>query len=114
MYKDGSKLAYDTVAKKLVIDDTYGIPSRRTISQNYFYWGMLREIAGQTGIRAEDLHESFKQLFLPPWGVDSTRELTPEGFGGYLFNIAEWVKREWNVRLSRDVTRPVEPEACCA
>ena len=42
------------------------VESKRTLSQNNFYWMYLGVIAEETGNNINDLHEYFKRALLPP------------------------------------------------
>lgn len=71
--------------------------SKRTRSQNNFYWAYLGIIERETGQESTELHEHFKQYHLPKkWKLifgktteiyKSTTELTKTEFADYLDKI---------------------------
>lgn len=72
-------------------------PSKRSNSQNSFYWLYLEVIARETGDDASDLHEFFKRKLLPPKFIKvrceevkipaSTTELGKADFAEYMEKI---------------------------
>lgn len=76
--------------------------SKRSLSQNRFYWLYLGIIEQETGNNSEDLHELFKRTLLPPkfikvMGVEikipmSTKELSKHQFGEYMDKISAKVE----------------------
>lgn len=42
------------------------ISSKRTTSQNNFYWAYLALVSNETGHTSKELHEYFKRVFLKP------------------------------------------------
>ena len=78
----------------------------RTLSQNNYYWLYLEVISRETGNEAEELHEFFKQKFLPRKMViiqgkktahevmiiKSTTKLSKVEFGDYLDKICSLVE----------------------
>lgn len=70
---------------------------KRSQSQNNYYWLYLGVIEYETGNNANDLHEYFKRIFLPPryitvMGAElriprSTTELSKVEFGEFLEKI---------------------------
>ena len=70
----------------------------RSNQQNRFYWVYLGLIEAETGNIADDLHEYFKRVFLPPKFItykgkeikipSSTTELTKAEFGDYMDKIS--------------------------
>ena len=79
-------------------------PSRRTLDQNAYYWGLVvPTIAEWSGHDDEEIHEAMKELFLRPRSVDfpgtetaavsvsaSTAALTIEEFSAYVDRIVRW------------------------
>lgn len=79
---------------------------KRSLSQNSYYWLYLHVIARETGNDEDELHEFFKQKFLPFKTVRiqgketvhefkrsvSTTELNKLDFGDYLDKICAMVK----------------------
>lgn len=71
--------------------------SIRTTQANKFYWHYLRVIEQETGNDANECHELFKRLFLPPRFISpfgkeikipaSTTKLSKEEFSNYLDKI---------------------------
>ena len=69
----------------------------RSTQQNSFYWLYLGIIESETGNNANDLHEYFKRIFLPPKIINvfdkevkipnTTTELNKIEFGEYLDKI---------------------------
>jgi hypothetical protein len=71
---------------------------KRSNSQNEWYWGVvLPTIAKSTGSTAQNLHEIFKRMFLPPKFITygdkeiriagSTTDLNKNEFGDYIERI---------------------------
>ena len=80
----------------------------RTMPQNRYYWGvLLSTIAAHTGHTSEDLHEVFKQRFLPRHFVvvgdqehnvtKSTTELSKQEFTAYLHQVRAFAETELGV-----------------
>lgn len=73
------------------------VKSKRSLSQNAFYWVYLGIIEIETGNSADDLHEYFKRVHLPPKFITvmgkeikiprSTTELSKVEMGEYLDKI---------------------------
>ncbi len=71
--------------------------TQRSKGQNSFYWVYLGLIAAETGNDADDLHEAFKRMFLPPVFskiggktvrfIGSTRALDPLAMNEYMEKI---------------------------
>ena len=86
-FKDGTKMVVEVERMK----------SKRSLSQNSFYWLYLTVIADETGEIQDDLHEYFKRKFLPPVEKKilgrvvrlpgSTTDLSKFDFGEYLEKI---------------------------
>jgi len=77
--------------------------SKRTLSQNNLYWLWLTEISNYTGYYPEELHSSFKAMFLTDRSkkiplVRSTSILNKIQFGQYL-NKIEKVALELGITL---------------
>lgn len=83
--------------KKPVVFEVRPVVKHRSKNQSSLYWVWLHAIADQTGNSAEDLHEYFKEKYLPKIFVEttlggihkvrSTTELTTEEFNEYLGKI---------------------------
>lgn len=83
-------------SKQLVMEIDV-VKSKRTLSQNDFYWFYLGIIEKETGNLATDMHELFKRKLLPPipkkvLGVEfkipaTTTTLTKSEFSDYLDKI---------------------------
>lgn len=86
-FNDGTELVLDIDLKK----------NTRSLSQNRYYWLYLNVIETETGNSANDLHELFKRLFLPPTNKTilntdirlpaSTTDLSKHDFSEYLEKI---------------------------
>lgn len=73
------------------------VETKRTLTQNAFYWCYLQLIEKETGNDANDLHQYFKRTKLPPKFITvmgkqikipkSTTELDKLEFGEYLDKI---------------------------
>ena len=73
------------------------VENKRTLTQNSFYWFYLGIIERETGNTANDLHEYFKRIFLPPKYIkvlgkeikipSSTTDLKKLEFGEYMEKI---------------------------
>ena len=85
---------------------------RRSLSQNSLMWCWLNEVAGHvsqhTGMDIDDIHEAFKQKFLPAkikevlgetLDVRSTTKLTTLEMVAYMDRIYAWVTSELGVLL---------------
>ena len=80
------------------------IKQQRTGEQNKFYWAILQELAEETGNGTEDLHDSFRAMFLTdrstmPWRVKSTTELSIREFITYLDQILAYVGSEMGITV---------------
>ena len=80
------------------------VKEQRTGEQNKFYWAILQELAEETGNGTEDLHESFRVMFLTdrsvmPWRVKSTTELSVREFVTYLDQILAYVGSEMGITV---------------
>lgn len=74
------------------------IKTKRSLSQNNYYWLYLGVIEQETGNSSSDLHEYFKRTLLPPKFItvlgkeikipSSTTELSKVEFGEYLDKIS--------------------------
>jgi hypothetical protein len=72
--------------------------TKRSLSQNAYYWAWLEVVEAETGNKADDLHEYFRRVNLPPkfltvMGKEvkvprSTTELSKHEFGEYLDKCA--------------------------
>lgn len=72
--------------------------NKRSMNQNNLYWGYLGIIEEETGNMANDLHEYFKRVFLPPVFKEvlgktfkipsSTTDLSKGGMVEYLMKIS--------------------------
>lgn len=72
--------------------DIKKVRSKRSLSQNNLYWLLLEEISNYTGFYPEELHSSFKAMFLTDKTkkiplVRSTTRLNKIEFGLYLEKI---------------------------
>lgn len=86
-FNDGTELVLDIDLKK----------NTRSLSQNRYYWLYLNVIETETGNSANDLHELFKRLFLPPTNKTilntdirlpaSTTDLSKHDFSEYMEKI---------------------------
>jgi len=83
---------------------------RRSTSANALMWVWLNEIAHETGNDVEDLHETFKRMFLAPeekeiFGavqhIYTTKTLSTVDFAEYLEKISAFVSRELGITLSQ-------------
>jgi len=68
--------------------------NHRTLSQNALYWLWLEEISNYTGYYAEELHSSFKSMFLTDHSkklplVRSTTALNKAQFSLYLSKVEQ-------------------------
>ncbi len=68
----------------------------RTLSQNRLYWAYLTIIGQELGYETEELHSTFKAMFLTDRSkkfpiVRSTTGLTTTGFSNYIEKIAREV-----------------------
>lgn len=84
--------------------------TRRSNSQNAFYWGVVLEtIATDTGHTAEEIHSVFKEMFLPRKFITvgrrevetrkSTTELSQDEFHLYLEQIRAFAATELSIRI---------------
>jgi len=74
------------------------IESKRSLSQNAYYWMYLGVIERDTGNNADDLHEYLKRKLLPPKFItvmgkeikipSSTKDLSKVAFGEYIDKIS--------------------------
>jgi len=86
-FNEGDELVMDIDKKKNI----------RSLSQNRYYWLYLNVIETETGNTANDLHELFKRLFLPPTNKTilntsirlpaSTTDLSKNDFSEYMEKI---------------------------
>lgn len=100
---------YNTARFKQWLKDNEGkelriqpLTRKRTLNQNDFYWFYLEIIERETGNNANDLHEYFKRLLLPPKFVQvmnktiklpkSTTELNKVEFSDYMDKICAEVE----------------------
>lgn len=81
----------------------------RTTQQNKAYWGLwLRELSVHTGHCENELHQRFKQMFLPSYenivtgevANQTTRLLTMQEFSIYLERIRAFAAAEWGITLT--------------
>lgn len=80
------------------------IGASRTTEQNRFYWAILNEIADQTGNSSDDLHETFRAMFLTDRGaipprIRSTTELDVREFITYIDKILAYVGTEMGITV---------------
>ena len=80
------------------------ISASRTTDQNRFYWAILNEIADQTGNSSDDLHETFRAMFLTDRGavpprIRSTTELDVREFITYLDQILAYIGTEMGITV---------------
>lgn len=76
----------------------------RTNEQNRFYWAILNEIADQTGNSSDDLHETFRAMFLTDRGavpprIRSTTELDVREFITYIDQILAYIGTEMGITV---------------
>ena len=74
--------------------------AKRSLDANAYYWVRVAEIATQLGYGSDELHEVFKQMFLPPIVVDlgteqrtvtgSSSKLTVAEFAEYVDKVEAW------------------------
>lgn len=74
------------------------VETKRTLSQNAFYWAYLDTIERETGNLADYLHQYYKRLLLPPKFIQvmgkelkipsSTTELNKTDFSEYMDKIS--------------------------
>lgn len=72
--------------------------TKRTLTQNAYYWFYLRVIASETGHNPDELHEYFRRVLLPPRFIkifdneikipSSTTDLDKSDFSEYLDKIS--------------------------
>ena len=78
--------------------------NQRTAAQNRLYWKWLSLISDYTGYTKEEMHEYFKQEYLPSKEVlgkqipKSTTDLDTKGFTDYLKKIEQMTK-QYNIKL---------------
>lgn len=80
------------------------ISASRTNEQNRFYWAILNDIADQTGNTSDDLHETFRAMFLTDRGatpprIRSTTELDVREFITYIDQILAYVGTEMGITV---------------
>ena len=80
------------------------VDAGRTNEQNRFYWAILNEIADQTGNSSEDLHETFRAMFLTDRGaipprIRSTTELDVREFITYIDQILAYIGTEMGITV---------------
>ena len=80
------------------------VDAGRTNEQNRFYWAILNEIADQTGNSSDDLHETFRAMFLTDRGVTpprirSTTELDVREFITYIDQILAYIGTEMGITV---------------
>ena len=80
------------------------VDAGRTNEQNRFYWAILNEIADQTGNSSDDLHETFRAMFLTDRGavpprIRSTTELDVREFITYIDKILAYVGTEMGITV---------------
>lgn len=99
--------AFEGKAVELKLDR---VRDSRSLRQNRFYWGVvLSEIAKSTGYTTEEVHELFKDKFLPRKFVGvgslskevqkSTAKLTTDEFSLYLEQLAAFAASELGITL---------------
>ena len=75
----------------------------RSNEENRYYWGcILRMIADECGMSAEEVHEALKIKFLPNreaklFTVRSTSSLSTVQFEAYMEELRRWAAMELNV-----------------
>ena len=80
------------------------ISASRTTDQNRFYWAILNDIADQTGNTSDELHETFRAMFLTDRGVTpprirSTTELDVREFITYIDQILAYIGTEMGITV---------------
>lgn len=80
------------------------VDAGRTNEQNRFYWAILNEIADQTGNSSDDLHETFRAMFLTDRGavpprIRSTTELDVREFITYIDQILAYIGTEMGITV---------------
>ena len=80
------------------------VDAGRTNEQNRFYWAILNEIADQTGNSSDDLHETFRAMFLTERGaipprIRSTTELDVREFITYIDQILAYIGTEMGITV---------------
>jgi hypothetical protein len=80
------------------------VDAGRTNEQNRFYWAVLNEIADQTGNSSDDLHETFRAMFLTDRGavpprIRSTTELDVREFITYIDQILAYIGTEMGITV---------------
>lgn len=80
----------------------------RTIQQNRAYWGVfLKHISLHTGFTENELHERFKEMFIPTYenlctgqrGAQTTRTLSTGEFSRYLDQVHIYAAEKLEVYL---------------
>lgn len=80
------------------------VDAGRTNEQNRFYWAILNDIADQTGNTSDDLHETFRAMFLTDRGavpprIRSTTELDVREFITYIDQILAYIGTEMGITV---------------
>ena len=80
------------------------VDTGRTTEQNRFYWAILNEIADETGNSSDDLHETFRAMFLTDRGtvpprIRSTTELDVREFITYIDQILAYIGTEMGITV---------------
>lgn len=80
------------------------VTKERTNEQSRFYWAVLNEIAESTGNSNEDLHQTFRAMFLQdrastPVRIKSTTELSVLEFSRYIDNIVIYAAEQLGITI---------------